>query len=161
MDEQGMLADPAIAGALCPVALEYGCGIDKYAAVDFAYLVANESEQVFELALDNKMIVFAVGVAADFGRQRILLSFFRLVVVEEADDGTGTRDEGGRIDAFVEMVFHPLHAAVHPLIEPMLKPASFLIHTLGLSDARERESQPGCFFLDEPAVCLFPGIGSG
>ena len=59
------------------------------------------------------------------------------------------------------MVFHPLHAAMHALIEPVLKPASLLVHALGLGDAREGESQAGSFFFDEPAVFLFLGIGSG
>ena len=66
MHDEGVLADPANAGALSQLAFEDGDGVDAGSGVEWLVeFVADALDQVLEHVLDDDVVVLAPGVHGD------------------------------------------------------------------------------------------------
>ncbi len=107
-EQIAVLPYPAKATPGRPHFIKHRRRIYKNTAMDLPYRFVNESQQGFKFFPDDIVIVLAIGVFGYFIAIRALL-FFRVVIVEKRDYGSGAGDKLGRVESFIKMVFHIRH----------------------------------------------------
>ena len=121
----GVLAYPAQATSGSPGLVQDWRRVHKCTTVHLAHLLLNVCQECFEFALDDKMVILPIGILGDLIRVLSLLLGGE-VIVQQGDDGFGTRNQFARIEPLVKMVFHIGHFPLHPIFQPGFKAGRFL-----------------------------------
>jgi hypothetical protein len=125
VDEEGVFADPAEAGAGGEFALEEGAGVGVAAGEEgFGFGVEEVAEASFEgaeFSVDDFVVVASPGVAGDFSDGAgVWWGFGRGLVVGEADaeDALGPREFLGDVDTLMDALGEVVHGAVLAFVDP-------------------------------------------
>src|SRR5690606_2449876 len=151
VEEVGVLALPAEAGALRPRLVEDGGRVGEGPSARAARLAVEPVEEGGQLLLEHLVVVVAPGVAAHGAGGLAPIALRPLdglvVAVEDGDDGARARHQLARVHALVEVVLHPAHGAVGPTVAPGTQPRfqtpRLVVEPLGARDAARVEAEAG------------------
>ena len=154
VEQIAALPDPAQTASHGPASFEYGRAVDEPTTVYLPYFLPYPAQQFLQFASDDFVIIRAKRILGDAGRGWLLLEG-REVVDQQSDDRPGAGDQPGRVYPQVEMVFHIVHRTLHPLPEPIFKPAGIIVQANGLRDAAMIEAQFPGPLLNKVCVIVF------
>ena len=82
----------------------------------------------------------SIRIACDFWCIFMGLVTLGIIIAGQTDHRFCSRDQLSRIDAFVEMIGHPVHGTMVSPVQPFLKSHGLFIQSFGTGDAHQEES---------------------